>query len=198
MSKQVVAIDCDAVLTDNAAVWDRYIAENRCGGNHPVVYDPTDWDRYQKLCPTCFKACLTDPAILYTCQVREEVYEALPILASTFDLWVVTNRPEGTFDVTRNWLSWTGISKYLVGMTYASDKRTVCESIGAIALLDDGPANILGLQGSSVHPIIYDFPYNSPSVIGFNVEGTRVRDWFEATKAIFEVATGLVPTAIVA
>jgi 5'(3')-deoxyribonucleotidase len=193
--RPVVAIDCDGVLTDGPPVWDRYFAENRCGKNHPVVYDPTDWYRYDKLCKECWTHCLTQPDILYVHNPRYDAAIFLPILARQFDLWMVTARPQVAADITNNWLSRNGLKEHFKGSVFTDDKKSVCESLKAFALVEDGPHNIESLIGSGTYPVIWDYPYNrGQQFVGVQ----RVTNWAEATSAILDVATGRVPKQRVA
>jgi 5'(3')-deoxyribonucleotidase len=189
LKRQVVAIDCDGVIVDNIPVWDRYISEGRCGVKHAVVYDPTDWDRYGKICKECFHECLTNPNLLYVQTPRPDAGYFLGVLSSVFDLWLVTARPKGTETVTADWLFLNGLDRHFVGMVYEGNKKEFCEKVGAIALLEDAAHNLEPLIGSGVHPICWNQPYNQ-KLTGL----TRVNSWAEATKAIFNVASGRVPT----
>lgn len=188
MKKPVVGIDCDGVLVDNALMWDRYLSEGRCGTKHPVVYDPTDWNRYDKVCKKCFKDLLFTPELLYAVTPRPDAEPFLKILSKQFELWLITSRPESTAEATKNWLFWNGLYPYFTGTVFSTNKKEVCESMGAIAMLDDAPHTLETLVDSGVHPICWGFPYNA------HLRGmTRVYNWSEATSAIIEVATGLVP-----
>lgn len=190
MKRPVVGIDCDGVIVDNAPVWDRYISEGRCGaGSHAVVYDPTDWDRYAKICKECFHECLTNPNLLYVQPPRPDADYFLGVLSSAFELWLITSRPDGTESVTKDWLFLHGLKRHFAGMVWTNDKKKVCESLGAFAMLEDAAHNLEPLVGSGVHPICWNYPYNQ-SLPGL----TRVNSWAEATKAIFTVASGLVPS----
>ena len=186
--RPVFAIDCDGVLVDNAPYWDRYFAQRYCGTKHPVVYNPFDWDRYAKLCETCWHYVLHSPDMLYTMPPRTDAQYVLPILAKQFDLWLVTSRPESTAEFTNKWLCWNGLSDCFVGSVFTQKKREVCESLGAVALLDDSSVTIESLEDSSVIPIAWNFPYNTHLAAPF-----RVSNWSEAAQVMISLAAGCVP-----
>lgn len=190
MKRPVLAIDYDGVIVDNIPYWDRYFAQGNCGKQHAVVYDPADWDRYPKICKTCWKAVLYNAEMTYSIPPREDAKYVIPILARSMDLWLVTSRPDSSAEWVKNLLFWHGLLDHFVGTVFTQDKKSVCESLGAFALIDDAVANLEPLIGSSVQPIVWSAPYNRiPSLIN----KTTVCNWSEAAKAAIDLATGYRP-----
>lgn len=188
VSRPILAIDYDGVIVDNIPYWDRYFSQGNCGESHAVVYDPTDWDRYPKLCKKCWRKVLHSPEMTYAIPPREDAKYVLPILARTMDLWLVTSRPESSSEWVKNTLFWHGVLQNFVGTVFTNDKKSVCESLGAFALVDDAVGNLEPLIGSSVLPIVWDAPYNQ------GLKGLwRVKDWAEVAQLTLELATGCVP-----
>ena len=188
MKRPVLAIDYDGVLVDNIPYWDRYFSQGNCGRKHAVVYDPTDWGRYQKICNTCWTNVLHRPEMTYAIPPREDAKYVIPLLAQSMDLWLVTSRHPSTYEATANLLFWHGLLDHFTGMEFTQNKRAVCESIGAFALIDDATVNIEALQGSSVHPIVWDAAYNSHLQMEY-----RVRNWQEAASTAIKLAAGYTP-----
>ena len=176
--RPVIAIDCDGVLTDNYKVWSQHFDRRLCGRDHANMPTEFTWDCWKELCRKCWDGVLHRADVLYRHEPRPFVLGALNRLSQIADLHVVTSRPQSTEEITQNWLFWNGLLQYFSGVTIADDKRSACQELRAIALLDDAPRNLYVLEGSSTEPVIYNAPYNQ------EMKGIRVFDWLDAERVL--------------
>jgi 5'(3')-deoxyribonucleotidase len=173
-SRPIIAIDCDGVLTDNFGVWGNHFQRQKCGKLHAGKPEKYTWDAWEDICKDCWHDVIHDREIMLSHELKPGVVHALDFLSSIADLHLITSRPESTGETTSEWLFWQDIYSYFKGVHLCHNKRELCDKLGVIALLDDGPHNLLALKGSNTIPVIFDADYNK------HIEGIRVHNWKEA------------------
>jgi 5'(3')-deoxyribonucleotidase len=117
---------------------------------------------------------VTDAGTLAQARLMPGVYEALHELSQDFDLYLYSHRRPELTDAATRLLQRLGIYDCFVECHWRwGSKREFCESIGALALVDDSPHNLRELEGSRVWAIAYHQEYNA------DVDCLRARDWVE-------------------
>jgi uncharacterized HAD superfamily protein len=191
--KPIIAIDCDGVLTDNRPVWKAHFAEHRCGKPHADEPSTTDWNCWRNLCRKCWDDVLHLPEILTAHRLRPDVRESLARLSAHARLTLITSRPLSVESTTNEWLEEKDIRRYFHSVILADDKRTVCDQIRALALIDDAPHNLIALNGSRTIPVIYDSAYNQHLFAAGNLPALRVSSWKQAYTALMYIVAAASP-----
>lgn len=118
--------------------------------------------------------------------------EAIQKLKETYDLYVVTSRPDRMRDATVNWLSqnipylqnrvhFTNQFAMNEGEGNARNKSEVCKNLGIELFIDDAVMHARDISGAGIKVLLYDTPWNRKYK---NDDITRVHSWDEIVDTI--------------
>jgi hypothetical protein len=178
-------IDFDGVLIDNRVLWLEHYLKNAGHHSHAVIDTKqafSTWDYLPDLCAECFDDCLHSEEIVLGHRPRFALRPALAALSAVADLYLITKRPEKSYDLSEAWMVNHLVRPYFVDLIFTQHKAQICLERNITHHLDDSPKVIEELQATSVVPIIFDMPFN------VGIPGERVTNWREATQLFLRLA----------
>ena len=194
MKRKAIAIDVDDVLASHVEAF--ILFSNSNYGTNLQISDYDDqwvhmWQvEHEEISRR--KAEFHQPANVAAFEFKEEARAALAVLASNYDLYVVTARPKELVEITHQWLE-----KHLPGVfkgvhfvpIWEPDntitKADICKQLGAEYLIDDMPRHCAVVAEAGIQAILFgEYGWNKH---GLTPGVTRCRDWKEVS-AFFSAA----------
>ncbi len=171
-----IALDFDGVIHDITAVKQRYAQAahgldlGRADVWRPLVLNHLSEAEHQDLVTAAHTTPLADAS-----EAVHGALEGIEQLARSHDLYVITARNDDEIPFARDWLRRLGVPLRQIRHTRRSSKLDYCLALDITLLLDDLPYVLRGLEGSPVHPVLLQTPYNSDEALP--APASAVPDW---------------------
>ncbi len=189
MKKPVIAIDFDDVVANFNAAYIKYTNKKH---GYKMTYDQIITFDMRELYGVSEETVISRVRTFctdhhHTIYPHPNTQVALRKLRQMYDLHIVTSRCQSLRSVTEQWLASHELNYFSAlhftngfGSRYPNQKRTkveVCKEIGAKALIEDAPSNVLAVSKSAIPVLMPNRPWNQ------GMTGERIipiRSWDEA------------------
>ena len=179
-----LGIDLDGVVCNNLPVWSEFM-NKRVPTCHPHLLSPERpprWDSPYKACNKCFDEAIATPSVVESYELEPFCVYAIDMLyRAEVSMVVVTSRPDPVRFATIQYLKEKRLLQYFEAVRFADhDKLPVLLEEKLNFHVDDRPAVIEEMKGTSITPITFNQPYNQ------DTDGLRANTWLDVADLILE------------
>lgn len=154
MAKKRIGFDIDGVLYPwHSLVYDSF---KEYSGD---ICEEKFWKEWfqSDIRPIFVKNILADISLFGKFQMRAELQEMLERIKEKYDIFFVTQRPEGAFTITKRWL--TDVNLYDDNLYLVEDKALMSRILNLDYFIEDRPENVNKLK-LVVKTFIVSTPFN--------------------------------------